>query len=1124
MALVATRRALLSGGGGPSIPIALSPNQNLEPLYSFGWTAATITGVAGATYALLNDAGGQFSIGGAMLRLEKALGAVGTAYTISVRATAPGYASTTATFTLTVTNTYGTGLVERINALNTGLLWQDTARTIPVTANGQSVLALNGTIAGWQASNAAGPTYTTNAQGGRAGLTFNGTTQFLSFTTAAAINYFGTSWLNNVWTVIAVYIPTDTTKRDVLGWGTTTANYCLIRCQGGTDWETLIGSGGSTSNDGGTTVVNTNQANVSSTSSDGAPDIPHIYFQTNGTYGYTNANGNPAFEVGSTFTSGTMAPTAANIGRRATTSGAVLFKGVVLDLLFYNRQIGVDEMRYIQSELAAEWGFSISPPAPTYLDKTNYSLWWQDDFDGSSVNWTPTYAVQSGTGPVGSNVAATGWVPGVWSASLGANALGSSGANSSEGQWYVDPRNPMWAAAGISDQYSVSGSVLTMQSQSPPASLNINTTFNITNTNVSGTVTTNANFGSAGIIVGMPITTGGSGAFGGLAINTTYYIATIISSGANSTCTLSTTPIYQAVTAPTLTTASGTLSTTCKPLAGQSYLAGGMNTMLWKARTFGIIEVRFKMKGPQNGQWPGWWLMTNSNTWTGENDIVELYSNHGMSTYYSTMHVVPYPTVTGGASTAQSGVGVLQTRAPNNDGFHVMSVKWDPTGISYYMDGISIGTIPVWAGARKVNIVAAGSGNVDGTYTVWGSVPAGQQAPKLTLTVVGGAVTGWTIINSGSGLTGQPTWFTNSGLTTPLSTTLPGVTITVDYSGDPVIPMTTYEPAYAILNLALGSVAGGLNTALGWPAMYVDYVRWYKYVPPAPTPVSAASEVAAIVAYWAGQGVTMSASDQAALSAFIVTMKSYQVRYDTTSPTGITSAWDTSKLSLWDAYDQYYLPGLTYNVANQTTAKYLAKMNLKNPGTGDLNEIGAGITYSPSTGLSLPGTGGVYLNSGVAAVQFNNQDATFSMFLPAAPTNATAAHLCGYNTNASWKGGSGAGGAATFSARMGASVEFSSYGFAISPMTGHVVATRGYWASFYQFKNGETQFGGFYTGNNTTTWTGNYKIGSADGSTAGAAFSFLQAGVGRRLSQQEAEVENTALRTLFSAVGITVNV
>lgn len=1202
VAAVSTNVAALCAS--PPITITLSPNGTIEPLNSFGWTAATLSAnAANSSFTLTNDAAGQFSIGGSMLRLEKPLGAVGTVYTIQIQATAPGYAPTTTTFSITVTNTMGTGLVEVIDATSLSLMWQDSAGTTPVTADGQTVNRLQGSVAGWVATCAAtGPTYKANILNGLGVLRFSGgSTQFLSFITSTAINFFGTSWKNAPWTVIAVVNPTDLgAQRDIMGVGdNSSASYLLLGQNATTGYPRIVlGSGGANYSDSMANGLVSGQASVVMFSSDGCPDDLHITPMLNAAYSYGGGSSlnSPMMQSGSSPISGTMSPIAHNIGGRGVSS-KVPWKGDIAALYYYNRNIGSVEGEYICNEIAQKYGIASASPTNTYLDTSGWPLWWQDDFDGSVVNWTPAQGV-SGSSTLGSDGNPTGWLPGYIAGTSAKTFYGSPGAVSNELAWMVDPRNPLFAANGAGGIYSVSDSVLTMTAQATPAvhALNANNSFTITNT-AGGTnlITTNANFSSLGVVVGDPIVPGGS--LGGLISGTQYWIASIPNSGANSTFIASTTPPWVGNTTRTLTTASGSVSCTSKPCGAAAYLAGAMVSAGWKQRQFGIIQMRAKLSVPQNGIYNADWMMPANNAWYGEIDTLENFSNQGNAVQYSTLHSIAYAQTS--STNCQSQIN--HVNEPGDGQFHEWSVEWDETGTSFYFDGRSIGSTPAWGGIRAVTITSPGSGLTNGTYTLFAAAPqspsATGSAPKLTLTVAGGAVVGYTIVSSGSQLSSQPTWYTNSGLTTPLSTTLPGVALTCDISDDPAIPMGYYEPFYLLYQLGINTLSGTYTGVAGFPSFQIDRIRWFKKQYPVPTPVSASTEVAAIVSYWSGQGVTMSSGDQVALTTFISTLKSYQLRKDTTPPTDIASYWDTTKLSLWEAIDALYVPGLTYNVANQTTAKSLSKMNLKAPGTNDLSENGSGVTYAPSTGLSLPGTAGVYLNSGQSAVQYTNQDGHFSLFLPAAPSNGTVAALCGFNSFRNWS----ASGTA-FGALMGATLAPASFSSMSRVLTGHMAVNRGWRHACHQYQNGDSQWSGGYSSNNvdyavvtvsgrctspaTATATvsagaitaitvtnggtgyaaapvvaisafngsgaaatasisggvvtgitvtsggsgynngpsGTFKIGSADGSTAGAAFSFLSASVGRRLAQAECEIYNSALRALFSSLGIPLTV
>jgi hypothetical protein len=121
----------------------------------------------------------------------------------------------------------------------------------------------------------------------------------------------------------------------------------------------------------------------------------------------------------------------------------------------------------------------------------------------------------------------------------------------------------------------------------------------ITNTTTStNVVTTSANFTNLGIIAGMPFVTASS--IGGLAAGTMYWILAILNSGANSTFTVSATPLNANPnnTPVSLTTASGSVSTTVAP-----------------------VDMYFN--NPNGPQWPS----TNSNTYSVVGGNTALYGS-----------------------------------------------------------------------------------------------------------------------------------------------------------------------------------------------------------------------------------------------------------------------------------------------------------------------------------------------------------------------------------------------------------------------------------------------------------------------------------------------------------------
>ena len=121
----------------------------------------------------------------------------------------------------------------------------------------------------------------------------------------------------------------------------------------------------------------------------------------------------------------------------------------------------------------------------------------------------------------------------------------------------------------------------------------------ITNTTTStNVVTTSANFTNLGIIAGMPFVTAAS--IGGLAAGTMYWILAVLNAGANSTFTVSATPLNANPnnTPVSLTTATGSVSTTVAP-----------------------VDMYFN--NPNGPQWPA----NNSNTYSVVGGNTALYGS-----------------------------------------------------------------------------------------------------------------------------------------------------------------------------------------------------------------------------------------------------------------------------------------------------------------------------------------------------------------------------------------------------------------------------------------------------------------------------------------------------------------
>ncbi|GHU68432.1 hypothetical protein FACS189413_05290 [Bacteroidia bacterium] len=103
------------------------------------------------------------------------------------------------------------------------------------------------------------------------------------------------------------------------------------------------------------------------------------------------------------------------------------------------------------------------------------------------------------------------------------------------------------------------------------------------------------------------------------------------------------------------------------------------------AWTYGRIEARVKVPGPNRGSWPAVWMMPQDNRWgnwpnSGEIDIME-HVGYAPEQSHFTAHTATYH---------DKGTGGLRSKALDTprvyDDFHVFAIEWDTEGIYWYFD------------------------------------------------------------------------------------------------------------------------------------------------------------------------------------------------------------------------------------------------------------------------------------------------------------------------------------------------------------------------------------------------------------------------------------------------------
>ena len=110
--------------------------------------------------------------------------------------------------------------------------------------------------------------------------------------------------------------------------------------------------------------------------------------------------------------------------------------------------------------------------------------------------------------------------------------------------------------------------------------------------------------------------------------------------------------------------------------------------------TYGLFEANMEIPAG-TGLWPAFWMLgANINTvgWPecGEIDAMETIDQDPF-TVYGTIHG---PDGNSSTDYPGDGLGVSDTTSTNlSSGFHTYSVQWSPNSVTWYLDGVSYGTV-----------------------------------------------------------------------------------------------------------------------------------------------------------------------------------------------------------------------------------------------------------------------------------------------------------------------------------------------------------------------------------------------------------------------------------------------
>jgi len=127
---------------------------------------------------------------------------------------------------------------------------------------------------------------------------------------------------------------------------------------------------------------------------------------------------------------------------------------------------------------------------------------------------------------------------------------------------------------------------------------------------------------------------------------------------------------------------------------GKTYQSGCLTNQTSFGQKYGFHEFRAKV--PPSGFWSAGWMLSQSNVYDGENDLMESgWAGDNNNDVHQTVHGVL-------ASTGQWTSNYVNPSVPNVDAdFHVFACDWTAETVTYYVDGVQTGQFPTPVGMNE---------------------------------------------------------------------------------------------------------------------------------------------------------------------------------------------------------------------------------------------------------------------------------------------------------------------------------------------------------------------------------------------------------------------------------------